>query len=216
MTSRQAMEEWNNGTIFRVHVTCKPDLNGNVDVPVDVAQEALNGKVFVGVENIVMKKEIPDWRSAIPDPGDPDEDPPNYNLAYWWEGINMIQFGSPFLPPDIDFSTTSDDYENITESRPQNRQIFARFALDNNLVYNLAANQMVVPQCFSYNGSLNKDSLMYEMSNNPNALRNGRLRFTIYDQLYRPLKAIPSASTTPVIEQLSFTLVIYKPRNTYN
>jgi hypothetical protein len=58
---------------------------------------------------------------------------------------------------------------------------------------------------------LTKDGILYEMTNNPHALSNGRLRIQLVDDNNRPWNL-----TTYPIYNLAFTVVIYKPRNTYN
>lgn len=52
-------EEWNNGTIYRIFVQRTPNATSNIiDVPVDIAQSDLTGKVFIGVENYCLDRRL--------------------------------------------------------------------------------------------------------------------------------------------------------------
>ena len=52
--------DWNNGTIFRAFIRSNKT---NVDAKLDIGQQELNNKVFIGVENMVLKPKVSD-----PDP----------------------------------------------------------------------------------------------------------------------------------------------------
>jgi hypothetical protein len=74
---------------------------------------------------------------------------------------------------------------------------------------------------FASDRVLNKDSILYEMINNPHALSNGRFKFRLLDQAgtLMPSTAVDfEGEVVPVkfIESLSFTLVMHKPDNKYN
>ena len=63
---------------------------------------------------------------------------------------------------------------------------------------------------------LNKDSILYEMRNNPFALSNGRLKFRILDEYSEPLQTTFGTENKTALLGLAFTLVIYKPNENYN
>lgn len=157
---------WNNGTIFRVYVAVNGAdiVNGIFNVKVNINQQLLNGKVFMGVENLSVAPLL------------------NFNLKRdYWASIQYIQLSSINLPPYIDFSAYS---ENIPlESR--NTTVLCRFPVSLTPSINNAAG-VLVPK-FGFNNVFNKDSILCEMLNNQNALANGNLQFKITDTFDFPL-----------------------------
>ena len=212
-------QEWNNGTIYRIFVQRSLDAETNIiDVPVDIAQSELTGKVFIGVENFCLDRRL----APLPSGGAADYDPSNLgaqrpSLINNWSFAQYLQLGSINLQPDIDYTT--DEASNIG----RNTTVFARFPLETRYTEKetlqtgstppLPTTQDRHPMIPRVTGtfSLNKDGILYEMTNNPHALSNGRLRIQLIDDDSDPwdLTAFP-------IHNLMFTLVIYKPRNTYN
>jgi hypothetical protein len=180
---------WNNGTIFRVYVVASSNdiNNSSFNVKVNINQQLLNNKVVMGIENFVLY--------------------PNLNTDQkknFWAYSSVIQLASSSLPPYIDYSSITEDIVNGSSS---NTTIFGRIPLVlSPSLENSAGN--VIPR-FIYNYTFNKDSIMYEMLNNPNALANGNLNIRILDEGGNPI--LPD-----FISALSFTLVIYKPNIKYN
>jgi hypothetical protein len=62
---------------------------------------------------------------------------------------------------------------------------------------------------FAVDRVLNKDSILYEMINNPSALSSGNLNIRVLDVLGQSI-------LEDYILGIAFTLVIYKPSNKYN
>lgn len=180
---------WNNGTIFRVYVVASSNdiKNSSLNVKVNINQQLLNNKVVMGIENFILY--------------------PNLNTdekKNFWASSSLIQLGSSSLPSYIDYSSITTDIVNGSSS---NTNIFGRIPLVlSSSVSNAAGN--VIPR-FTYNYTFNKDSIMYEMLNNPNALANGNLNIRILDEGGNGL-------LDNFISALSFTIVIYKPDNKYN
>ena len=79
--------EWNNGTIFRVFVVSGSP-SSTINTQVDIGQMELNNKVFMGVENFVL-------RPSVDTPEKQD----------YWSNASFIQLQSNNLPPFIDYST---------------------------------------------------------------------------------------------------------------
>ncbi len=79
--------EWNNGTIFRVFVA---SISGKstINTRVDIGQMELNSKVFIGVENLVLRPDVS------------TDEKKNY-----WSLNPYIQLQSLNLPPFIDYSS---------------------------------------------------------------------------------------------------------------
>lgn len=176
--------EWNNGTIFRVFVVSGS--SSTINTKVDISQMDLNNKVFIGVENFVLR--------------------PAVNTAEkqdYWSNASYIQLQSNNLPPFIDYSTFNDPI-NIPA---QNTRIFARIPLI--ATPTLGDSDLTTQAQFAIDKVLNKDSILYEMINNPSALSNGNLNIRILDVLGQ---SIPE----DYILGVAFTLVIYKPSNKYN
>ena len=223
MISRQTMEEWNDGTIYRIFVQRNLNtLNNIISVPVDIAQSELTGKVLMGVESLCIDRQLvlAGGGGDIPvgdtkGPGDKLTVFKNQttDLIENWANVQYIQLASVNLPPDIDYTTDEDTQTG------QNSQIFARIPLP--VEYILIQSQIggaggqdaVVKMnprvAVDYN--LNKDGILYEMTNNPNALGNGRINIRLVDNN----NGAWDLSEYPIFN-LQFTLVIYKPRNTYN
>jgi len=177
--------EWNNGTIFRVFVVSGSP-SSTINTKVDISQMDLNNKVFIGVENFVL-------RPAVETPEKQD---------YWSEQA-YIQLQSNNLPPFIDYSTYNDPI-TIPSS---NTRIFCRIPLI--ATPTLGNSLLTTPAQFALDRVLNKDSILYEMINNPSALSNGNLNIRILDVIGQP---IPDE----YILGIAFTIVIYKPSNRYN
>jgi len=199
--------EWNNGTIFRVYVNAgtKPD----VDVKVDIAQQELNGKCFIGVENFVIKPLV-----------EYATDPAVQNvLQDYWAKTSYFQLESYQLAPYIDFNSENSKTADQNTNESRNTQIFARLPL---IASPTLGNSLLTTEAtFACDRVLNKDSILYEMINNPYALSNGRLRFRILDQdgIPIPTQASPIGPTTTdvdFIKSFSFTLVVYKCGEQYN
>ena len=175
--------DWNNGTIFRVYVVANTAaiINSTISTTVNIDQQLLNGKVFMGVENMVLKPVIA----------------PAGLLAYW-EALSYIQLSSINLPPYIDYSSFPDAI-----ARSENTKIFARIPITR------VSTALATEIRFGYIQLLNKDSLIYEMLNNSNALSTGKLNIRLLDTTGIP---IPDGYINSII----FTLVIYKPNDGYS
>ena len=57
--------DWNNGTIFRAFIRTD---EVNVDAKLDIGQQELNNKVFIGVENMVLKPNVSDLGDDVVHP----------------------------------------------------------------------------------------------------------------------------------------------------
>ena len=205
-------QEWNNGTIYRIFVrqpvtaASKPVLT----VPIDIPGGELFGKVFIGVENLVLDRELAP--GGLTDFANQDED----KLSYWAQ-VRYLLMRCTQLPPDIDYNSRDG------ESRGKSEQIMARIPLpieylvvqpeSDTQELKVAMNPRV-----SVDRSLSKSDILYEMTNNANALHGGTLRIELLDEDGDPLYEIDEENDTRHyrVDNLSFTLVIYKPRNTYN
>jgi hypothetical protein len=201
--------DWNNGTIFRAFIRSNKT---NVDAKLDIGQQELNNKVFIGVENMVLKPKV----------SDPDEAIQNV-LQNFWSMRSFIQLESFQLPPYIDY--TSNNIPNSGESgvqeslRCRNTSIFARLPLVASPT--LGSSALTTEATFTLDRVLNKDSILYEMINNPHALSNGRFKFRLIDEggIPIPERLFNSEGVlvdVDFINSFSFTLVIYKPDNKYN
>jgi hypothetical protein len=115
-----------------------------------------------------------------------------------------LVLASVHLPPDIDFTT------NEITGQGSTTQVFARLPLEIHHQQKSGGDFVIDPRT-SHHFPLNKDGILYEMTNNPNAISNGRMR--IY--LQKANNSSWDMTNTPIYN-LSFTIVIYKPRNTYN
>jgi hypothetical protein len=189
--------DWNNGTIFRAFIRTD---KVNADAKLDIGQQELNNKVFIGVENMVLKPRVSDPNPDITEV-----------LQDFWSSTSYIQLESYQLPPYIDYTSNNIPFIGETEVEEQlrckNTSIFARLPLIASPT--LGSSELTTEATFALDRTLNKDSILYEMINNPHALSNGRLKFRILDERGKPI---------PVgyITSFSFTLVIYKPDNKYN
>lgn len=180
---------WNNGTIFRVYVVAtNADItNSTFNTKVNINQQLLNNKVVMGIENLILYPSLD------------TDDKKNY-----WAGLAMIQLASLNLPSYIDYTSVSTDVYGGSNG---NTSVFGRIPLV--LASSLPnATNNTIPR-FIYNHIFNKDSIMYEMLNNPNALANGNLNIKILDGAGNN---IPN----DYILALSFIFVVYKPDNKYN
>jgi hypothetical protein len=179
--------DWNNGTIFRVYIVVNSTSikNSTFTTTVNIDQQLLNGKVFMGVENFILE---------------PIVNPPI--ILDYWATLPLIQLSSINLPPYIDYSSFPD-----VIARSENTKIFARIPLTLTTTLTNSTTQNEVR--FVYNQLLNKDSIIYEMLNNQNALSNGKLTIKILD-------VVGGAIPDGYINTLYFTLVIYKPNDRYS
>jgi hypothetical protein len=193
--------DWNNGTIFRCFIRSDDPV---VNAKVDIGQQELNNKVFIGIENYVLKPNVEDAE-------------PNKAafLQDYWAAASYIQLESFQLPPYIDFSSQNIGTTEEINANSRNTTIFARLPLIARPT--LGNSQLTTEATFASDRTLNKDSILYEMINNPHALSNGRLNFRLLDDSGQ---IVPSTFSdgTPLdfIRSFSFTLVIYKPSNKYN
>jgi hypothetical protein len=178
--------EWNNGTIFRVFINSGSQTT--VDCKVDIAQQDLNNKVFIGIENYVLKPKVD--TAALQD---------------YWSKTKYLQLDSIQLTPYIDFSSQNTGTVEENQNQSRNTSIFARLPLI--ATPTLGSASLTTEATFAADRVLNKDSVLYEMRNNPMALSNGRLRFRLLDE---------AGTVVNDIVSFAFTLVVYKPDNTYN
>ena len=181
--------EWNNGTVFRVYVAAlgADIVNGVVNCKLNINQQLLNGKVFIGVENMVLTPELTT----------------NQMRDYWTFDASSIQLSSINLPPYIDYSS----FSSSLNKESSNTSVFFRSALTIIDTYTHGAHTKQLR--YGFNQVFNKDSILYEMINNQNALATGNFYIKILDYLG---DAIPNG----YIDYITFTLVIYKPNNKYN
>tara|TARA_R110000803_G_scaffold52584_4_gene108188 strand:- start:1561 stop:2127 length:567 start_codon:yes stop_codon:yes gene_type:complete len=187
--------DWNNGTIFRTFINSGSQTT--VDCKVDIAQQDLNNKVFIGVENFVLKPNVYT--------GD---------LATYWEELKYVQLESVQLTPYIDYTSQNSGLDEVNQQESRNTSMFARFPL-------IATYAINNDPTYAIDRVLNKDSILYEMRNNPMALSNGRLRFRMLDETGQELgqslreAGDLDAGISPILS-FAFTLVVYKPDNSYN
>ena len=181
--------DWNNGTIFRIYVVVNQAsiINSTFTTTVNIDQQLLNGKVFMGVENLILEPVV---NTA------PTRD--------YWATLPLIQLSSINLPPYIDYSSYPAFFK-----KSENTKIFARIPLLLTPTLADSASPAVNEVRFVFNQLLNKDSIIYEMLNNQNALSNGKLTIRILDV---GGDAVPNG----YINNLYFTLVIYKPSDNYS
>ena len=197
--------EWNNGTIFRCFISGDTPTS---DAELDIGQQELNNKVFIGIENYVLKPTVEFGGDTV------IED----LLQNFWAKTTYIQLESYQLPPYIDYTSQNIETDEV-KKYARNTTIFGRLPL---IASPTLGNALKTTEStFASDRVLNKDSILYEMINNPHALSNGRFKFRLLDQAGT---LIPSTAedfegdVVPVkfIQSLSFTLVIYKPDNKYN
>lgn len=177
--------EWNNGTVFRVFVVSASP-SSTINTKVDISQMQLNNKCYIGVENFVLRPSV-----------DTDQ------KQDYWSNAPYIQLQSNNLPPFIDYSTFNDPINTPAE----NSRIFCRIPLV--ATPTLGNSALTTQSQFSIDKVLNKDSILYEMINNPSALSSGNLNIRLLDVLGQP---IPD----DYILRVAMTIVIYKPSNKYN
>ena len=196
---------WNNGTIFRTFVRCDNPTN---DCKLDIGQQELNNKVFIGIENYVLKPNV----EGI-------DDASTAFLQDFWAGTSYLQLESYQLPPYIDYTSNNIGTFDERNQNSRNTTIFGRLPLIASPT--LGNSQLTTEATFACDRVLNKDSIMYEMINNPHALSNGRFKFRILDEAGNiiPSQALDDSDnlvSVNFIKSFSFTLVIYKPDNKYN
>ena len=181
--------DWNNGTIFRVYIltSISEIINSTFTTTVNIDQQILNGKVFMGVENFILEPVVNT---------NPTRD--------YWAIMPLIQLSSINLPPYIDYSSYPAFFK-----KSENTKIFARIPLILTPTLGNSATPAVNEVRFGFNQLLNKDSIIYEMLNNQNALSNGKLTIRVLDVAGDP---IPDG----YINNIYFTLVIYKPNDRYS
>ena len=179
--------DWNNGTIFRVYIVVNSAsiINSTFTATVNIDQQLLNGKVFFGVENMILK--------PVVNTGAKQD---------FWAVMPLLQLSSINLPPYIDYSSFSDAI-----ARSENTKIFARIPIT--IIPTIPNSIPVTETRFGYSQLLNKDSIIYEMLNNQNALSNGKLTIRVLDSSGN---GIPDG----YINFLYITLVIYKPSDKYS
>ncbi len=141
--------EWNNGTIFRIFVI-SGSTSSTINTRVDIGQMELNNKVYMGVENYILR---PDVSTA--------------EKQDFWSNATYIQLQSLNLPPFIDYTTYNDPVNFISG----NTRIFARLPLF--ATPTLGDSSLTTQAQFGLDRVLNKDSILYEMINNPSALSSG-------------------------------------------
>jgi len=195
-------QDWNNGTIYRIMVQSKINDNFSpvIDVPIDIAQSELTGKVFIGVENFCLDRQLHNDAATSP----AKLGTQNQTKIDNWSETLYLQLRSVSLPPDVDYTT------DATTQVGKNTQIFARFPLPTEYIRESSTKHAMVPRVTG-TFNLQKDGILYEMSNNPNAISNGRMRIEVISDA----NVLWNTTLAP-IRKLFFTLVIYKPRNTYN
>lgn len=179
--------DWNNGTIFRIYVVVNQAsiINSTFTTTVNIDQQLLNGKVFMGIENLILKPVVNTT---------PTQD--------FWAIMPLLQLSSINLPPYIDYSSFP-----VAVARSENTKIFARIPLT--LTPTIPNSANISETRFGFSQLLNKDSIIYEMINNPNAVSNGKMTFRVLDNAGN---AIPDG----YINFLYFTLVIYKHSDNYS
>lgn len=211
MITKQTVEEWNDGTIYRIQVQSAGDFTSNIiTVPVDIAQSELVGKVFIGLESLCLDRELyTNTNTPLLDLGQQ-----NAGLKNSWANIQYLQLRSVSMPPDIDYTTQAQDVNTGRAAYGRNTQVFTRVALPLDIVRSSTGagnEEFYLNPRVVVNNNLNKDGILTEMTNNPNALANGQLHIQLINTNGNPL----NLQFNP-IRNLQFVIVIYKPRNTYN
>jgi hypothetical protein len=195
--------EWNNGTIFRIYINA--GTNPVVDCKVDISQQELNNNCFIGVENFVLKPNVGT---------EPLPDPTTAALQDYWAKTSYLQLESFQLAPYIDFNSQNAGTADENRDQSRNSLVFARLPL---VASPTLGNQLQTTEAtFALDRVLNKDSILYEMRNNPNALANGRLRFRMLDQDGQLMQGTGTLAGVDLIKSFSFTLVVYKASERYN
>jgi len=152
---------------------------------INVDTEETSGRCGVCVENMVLIPEV-----ATNDQQD------------YWSLRSYVQFSSPSLPPFID--VTSD----ATTDPPQKYDlVFDRVPLI--ATANVGNSQLSTRSTYAIDRQYNENSASFsQMRNNPNALGSGSVTIRLLDENNEP---IPDE----FINKLTFTLMIYKPRQQY-
>ena len=193
--------EWNNGTIFRIYINAGTD--PVVDCKVDIGQQELNNNCFIGVENFVLKPNVSNADGAITNA-----------LQDYWAKTSYLQLESFQLAPYIDFNSQNAGTADQNRDESRNSTVFARLPLVASPT--LGNQQQTTEATFALDRVLNKDSILYEMRNNPMALSNGRLRFRMLDQDGKLIQGTGALLGVDLIRSFSFTLVVYKASERYN
>ena len=150
--------EWNNGTIFRCFISGDAT---TIDAKLDMGQQELNNKVFIGIENYVLKPTVEFGGDTV------IED----LLQKFWAKTTYIQLESYQLPPYIDCTSQNIETDEV-KKYARNTTIFGRLPL---IASPTLGNALKTTEStFASDRVLKKDSILYEMINNPHALSNGR------------------------------------------
>jgi hypothetical protein len=152
---------------------------------INVDTEQTSGRCGVCVENMVLVPEV-----ATSDQQD------------FWSLRSYVQFSSPSFPPFID--ATSD----ATSDPPQKYDlVFDRVPLI--ATPNVGNSQLSTRSTYAIDRQYTEDSCSFsQMRNNPNSLGSGSITVRLLDETNTP---IPDE----FINKLTFTLMIYKPRQQY-
>ena len=120
----------------------------------------------------------------------------------FWSLTSYVQFSSPSLPPHID--VTSD----VTSPTPQKYDlVFDRVPLI--ATANVGNSQLSTRSTYAIDRIYTEDSASFsQMRNNPNSLGSGQIQIRLLDESNDP---IPDE----YINKLTFTLMVYKPRQQY-
>lgn len=176
---------YTDGTVFKIYVSI--DM-GRASHPLSIPHEMVNDKFYVGVESYMLRPNV--------DTGEQRD---------FWAQNTYIQLVSPQLPPFIDHQIICDT--NTHEEKHGPATAFARLPMIAS--HTLLDDNGTASSAFGAINRYNKDSIMTEIRNNPNALNSGSFTLRVYDDTS---VLIPS----DYIEWLAFELVVYKPKNKYN
>lgn len=158
---------------------------GTTTFPINVDTEETSGRCCVGVESMVL---IPQVST-------------NDQQDYWAER-SYIQFSSPSFPPFIDVTS------NALSDPPQKYDlVFNRVPLI--ATPNVGNSQLSTRSTYAIDRLYTQDSASFsQMRNNSNSLGTGSVTIRLLDQNN---DVIPDE----LINEISFTLMIYKPRPKY-
>ena len=155
---------------------------GTATFPINIDTELTSGRVGVGIESMVL---IPAVTTEL------QQD--------YWATRSYIQFSSPNFPPFIDVTS------NTTLIPPQRFDlIFNRIPLI--ATPNVGNALQSTRSTYAIDRLYTQDSASFsQMRNNANSLGSGQVSITLLDQHN---DAIPD----DYLEEISFTLMIYKPK----
>jgi len=158
---------------------------GTTQFPINCDTEETSGRCCVGIESMVL----------IPEVSTDAEQ--NY-----WASRSYIQFSSPSFPPFIDVTS------NVLSDPPQKYDlVFNRVPLI--ATPNVGNSQQSTRSTYAIDRLYTQDSASFsQMRNNPNSLGSGSVTIRLLDQNN---DLIPDE----LINTMSFTLMIYKPRAKY-